>query len=282
MTVSQLKQHFKDKLNVAYPATEIESFFLLLAEEYLHKTRLDMALHPDLEISSENKAKIDTAIQQLLQFVPIQYIIGHTEFYGLKFKVDKNVLIPRPETEELVEWILSDISSEESPLQILDIGTGSGCIPISIAANCPAANCTGVDISQPALEIANQNARLNSVTIHFEQVDILKTDRLEKAYDIIVSNPPYVRELEKAEMQKNVLDHEPAGALYVNDEQALLFYDKISALASENLKRNGLLYFEINQYLGNETLQLVENYGFEAELKKDIFGNYRMLKAVKI
>ena len=282
MTISQLRQNFRNELHSQYPQTEIDSFFFLLAEEYLEQKRLDIALHPDFVVSSEKQAVIEQATEKLQHYKPIQYIIGHTEFYGLDFKVNENVLIPRPETEELVEWILSDISSEEKSWRILDIGTGSGCIPISLAKNISTAKLTGYDISEPALEIARQNATLNTVQVSFENVDILKLEKIRETFDVIVSNPPYVRELEKEEMHRNVLDHEPQGALYVCNDDAFIFYRKISQLAAENLKKNGLLYFEINQYLSKETLQLVEQFGFEAELKKDIFGNYRMLKAIKI
>ena len=282
MTVTGLKQQFNNELQELYPQTEVDSFFLLLAEEYLQKTRLDLALDPNFKISEETQIKFHTAIQELKQFVPIQYIIGHTEFFGLPFKVDKNVLIPRPETEELVEWILSDISSEVKTLKILDIGTGSGCIPISLASKLPDAEVTSYDITEAALKVAEHNAEKNSVAVKFEKIDILKLPSIEENFDVIVSNPPYVRELEKAEMQKNVLDHEPEQALYVSNEDALIFYRKITELAAENLQKDGLLYFEINQYLASETLELVENYGFKGELRKDIFGNYRMLKGIKI
>ena len=282
MTVTGLKQQFNNELQELYPQTEVDSFFFLLVEEYLQKTRLDLALDRNFEISEQAQIKFHTAIPELKQFVPIQYIIGHTEFFGLPFKVDKNVLIPRPETEELVEWILSDISSEVKTLKFLDIGTGSGCIPISLVNKLPFAEVTAYDISEAALKVAEHNAEKNSVAVKFEKIDILKLPSIEENFDVIVSNPPYVRELEKAEMQKNVLDHEPEQALYVSNEDALIFYRKITELAAENLQKDGLLYFEINQYLASETLELVENYGFKGELKKDIFDNYRMLKGIKI
>ncbi|MGA8853811.1 MAG: HemK/PrmC family methyltransferase, partial [Christiangramia sp.] len=194
---------------------------------------------------------------------------------------NKNVLIPRPETEELVEWIISDHKKSNSELNILDIGTGTGCIPICLANELKNSKVSSSDISEEAIKVAKQNAAINNTEVSFKKVNILETKSLEQEYDIIVSNPPYVRNLERQEMHKNVLNHEPETALYVEDDNALIFYDKIARLASQALKENGLLYFEINQYLSEETKSLVENYGFDAELKKDIFGNFRMLKALK-
>lgn len=242
-------------------------------------TRLEVALAPELLLENEKVNSFESALQRLKQHEPIQYITGETEFFGLKFLVNKNVLIPRPETEELVEWIIKDFGKNEN-LKILDIGTGSGCIAISLAKNL-GAEVTAFDISEEALETAKQNAEINQAKVSFRKVDILELEKLEEGYDIIVSNPPYVREQEKEQMQKNVLDHEPETALYVKNDDALIFYKKITELAQISLNTGGALFFEINQYLSEETNNLVENFAFEAELKKDIFGNYRMLKAVR-
>lgn len=279
MLLSHLKIQFIDLLKDEYPATEIESFFHLLTEEYLGMRRIDVALNAGYEVSEENKLQFEKALERLKDHEPVQYIIGKTEFYGMKFKVNRNVLIPRPETEELVDWIVNDHKEPKSALKILDVGTGSGCIAISMAkeiANCKVA---ALDISPKALDLARINAEENEVDIEFQEVDILQKEKLNDLYDIIVSNPPYVREIEKQEMHKNVLNHEPVQALYVEDSNALVFYEKIAALAKDSLRENGVLYFEINQYLANETKSMLENLGFEAELKKDIFENYRMLKA---
>ncbi len=281
MLISQLKMQFIDRLKDEFPATEIESFFHILTEQYLGLRRIDVALNPDFELSEIQLANFEKAILRLQDHEPVQYITGKTEFYGLEFIVNKNVLIPRPETEELVEWIISDFRNTHEKLDILDIGTGSGCIPITLARELKDSKVSSVDISKDALALASKNAELNGVDVDFQEEDILGVDKLDKTYDIIVSNPPYVRELEKKEMHKNVLEFEPESALYVKDDNALVFYEKISSLAAESLSKNGALYFEINQYLAEETKDLVEKFGFEAELKKDIFGNYRMLKAVK-
>ncbi|TRO67014.1 peptide chain release factor N(5)-glutamine methyltransferase [Christiangramia sabulilitoris] len=282
MQIAQLKVQFRDRLRDEFPETEIESFFYILTEYYLGLRRIDIAMNPEHELSEVQMTTFEKAILRLKDHEPVQYIIGKTEFYGLEFYVNKNVLIPRPETEELVEWIISDHSDHKEinrKLKILDIGTGSGCIPISLAKNIPDSEVSSYDISSEALSLARQNADLNDAEVNFHKVDILNLDRLKDNFDIIVSNPPYVRELEKQEMHKNVLKYEPALALYVANNDALIFYKKIGELAYESLREHGALYFEINQYLARETKAIIEDLGFEAELKKDIFGKYRMLKA---
>ncbi|GHA34809.1 release factor glutamine methyltransferase [Salinimicrobium marinum] len=279
MKLLRFKEKFTDILKQGYPLQEVNSFFNLLTEEILGMSRLHVALDPEKEISESEQQKLEDALQRLQEHEPIQYILGETEFFGLTFKVDKNVLIPRPETEELVEWILSDVKNlQQKEIRILDIGTGSGCIAISLGKNLPSAKVTAIDISEGALEMAKRNADFNNVNVEFIQQDILEAEALDSNYDIIVSNPPYVRELEKKEMQANVLNNEPAGALYVKDEDPLAFYRKITELATKNIKKGGSLYFEINQYLGEETKALLTNNYFTASLKKDIFGNDRMLK----
>ena len=280
LLLSQLKIKFLNLLKDEYPVQEVSSFFNLLIESYLGMNRLDFALKPGKELSLEEKQKFESAIQRLSLHEPIQYIIGETEFFGLKFKVDKNVLIPRPETEELVQWVLDDVGeSKNSPkLKILDIGTGSGCIAISLAKNLPNAEIFALDISEKALKIARENAGLNKVNVNFIQADILNLEALTGKFDVVVSNPPYVREMEKAEMHRNVLENEPEMALYVKDTDPLIFYGIIAKLARAGLQENGNLYFEINQYLAIETEEILKNSGFKTELKKDIFGNYRMLK----
>lgn len=279
MKLLRFKEKFTESLKEEYPPQEVNSFFNLLTEEFLGMTRLQVAIDPEKEITQPKLRKLEDALHRLQEHEPVQYILGETEFFGLTFKVDNNVLIPRPETEELVEWILEDTMNLAQPeVRILDVGTGSGCIAISLAKNLPNAKVTSIDISEGALKIAQQNAELNNVKVEFIQQDILEAEILPSKYHIIVSNPPYVRELEKKEMQENVLNNEPAGALYVKDEDPLLFYRKITALATENLKKGGSLYFEINQYLGEETKALLTNNYFTASLKKDIFGNDRMLK----
>jgi len=288
MTIGELKSRFLNELIQIYPQQEILSFFFILIDHKKGLTRADIALNPNQSIQKEDLDFYLDVLTGLLDEKPIQYITGETEFYGLPFKVNEKVLIPRPETEELVDWILKEFS-EKKELNILDIGTGSGSIAISLAKHLPEANICGIDISKHALQIAGQNAKLNKVKVNFIQQDILKTDvmlSLSKhlsesiQFDIIVSNPPYVRELEKLEIQRNVLQNEPHIALFVSDENPLLFYDKIADFAKQNLTAKGLLFFEINQYLAEKTTTLLRQKGFKTiELRKDIFGNDRMIKA---
>ena len=238
---------------------------------------------------------------QLEKEIPIQYILNKTTFYGLPFIVNKHTLIPRPETEELVTWILDEVpknfmhhNSQNIKTRILDIGTGSGCIPIALAKKLPKAIISSIDISEEAIKIAQQNAQLNKVQIQFFNLDILSTNIFNlntdlvknesfnpiNKFHIIVSNPPYVRNLEKIEIQPNVLQNEPHEALFVEDDNPLIFYDKIAELAKIHLHKNGFVFFEINQYLGNETLHLLKQKGFKKILlKKDLFGNDRMIQA---
>ena len=242
---------------------------------------MDLALQPDLVFSDEEIVIWNFILEQLKKEIPIQYILGVTHFYGLEFEVNSAVLIPRPETEELVDWIVqkSKIKNQKSKLKILDIGTGSGCIAIALAKNLPNVQVFALDVSEQALATAKTNAELNQVTIQFLHQSILETENLGQQFDVIVSNPPYVRELEKQEIKKNVLDNEPHLALFVEDNDALIFYRKIAQLAQKNLNPQGQLYFEINQYLGQEMLDLLQKMGFkDTVLRKDIYGNDRMIQ----
>lgn len=294
MIVKQYRNYFNETLKTIYPITEIDSFFFLLLEEYLGFRRVDIVLKSDFKITQETLNLLQSATKQLEQEVPLQYVIGKTEFYGLPFVVNKHVLIPRPETEELVAWVVSESSrfktfntstkqtTETKQLKILDIGTGSGCIPISLKKQLPFAKISAIDISKEALTVAKKNAILNNVDIHFILQDILKTVALDQHYDIIISNPPYVRELEKKELKNNVLKNEPHVALFVENDNPLIFYTKIAELAKKYLNKNGLLFFEINQYLGTETIDLVNKKGLKnIQLKKDMFGNDRIIVASK-
>ncbi|MGJ8666390.1 MAG: peptide chain release factor N(5)-glutamine methyltransferase [Patiriisocius sp.] len=280
MKLQELQIHFKKNLAGQYPDEEIQSFFSWLSSEILNYSRFEVSLKKMEVIPEEKLLAFEDALLKLKENTPIQYIIGHTEFYGLPFKVNKHTLIPRPETEELVEWILtSEISTNPTSIEILDIGTGSGCIAISLAKNLEFGKVSAIDISEEALKIAESNSVLNKVKVDFMQMDILKTGSFPQRYDVIVSNPPYVRNLEKEMMQDNVLRYEPEGALFVTNEDPLVFYRVIASLAKTHLTENGQLYFEINEYLGKETRKMIENEGFESvEIKKDIFGKDRMLR----
>ncbi len=282
MKLKTYRKQFRTSLSNTYPDTEIDSFFFLLMEEYVGLQRIDISLQPNLEINSSQLDALNNALYRLQKEEPIQYILGKTEFYSLPFLVNKHTLIPRPETEELVAWVLDDLKSQPSKdsLTLLDIGTGSGCIPISLAKNKPQAKVSAIDISTEALDQAKKNAEINEVVIDFIQADILAAEELPNRYNAIISNPPYVRMLEKVEIKNNVLDNEPHLALFVPDDDALVFYDKIGGLAKDHLQKNGALYLEINQYLGKETVALLQRKGFkQVELRKDLFGNDRMIKA---
>jgi len=279
MLLKEIKKVFHTELDAIYGKEEVSSFFYLLIEHYLGLERFILAVQPELIITKEKESPLFEALSKLKLQVPIQYIIGKTHFMDLDFVVNKNVLIPRPETEELVRWVLDDFSTVKSDLKILDIGTGSGCIAVSLAKNLPKAKVYAIDVSEEALVVAKETAKLNGVEIYFINADILEVNDLDDKFDIIISNPPYVRMLEKQEMKNNVLDNEPELALFVADDNPLIFYKKIIELAAKNLIDKGVLYFEINQYLGKETQSLLEATNFsEIELRKDFFGNDRMLK----
>ena len=294
MTIKQYREHFNESLKLLYPTSEIDSFFFMISEEYMDLKRIDVVLKSDFYLDKKSLNLMQIATKQLEQEIPIQYIIEKTEFFGLPFNINKEVLIPRPETEELVEQVLKEVSltkicktttdetTNEKQLKILDIGTGSGCIAISLKKQLPSSKISAMDVSDKALHIAKKNAVLNKVDINFIHLDILKTNNLDQLYDVIVSNPPYVRELEKKEMKNNVLNNEPHLALFVDNKNPLLFYNKIAELAENFLTKNGQIHFEINQYLGKETIKLLAEKGFKnIQLKKDIFGNDRIISAFK-
>jgi len=288
MNINKFRDYFNKTLKKLYPTSEIDTFLFLLLEEYLNFKRIDVVLKSNFEISPEDLTLLKSSTKLLEQEVPIQYILGKTEFYGFPFILNEHVLIPRPETEELVTSVLNKISKleclhpieKEKKLKILDIGTGSGCIPISLKRSLPFAEITAIDIANEALIIAQKNASLNKVNINFIQQNILKTTGLDDIYDIIISNPPYVRVSEKIEIKNNVLKNEPHLALFVEDNNPLIFYSKIAELAKSHLTKNGTLFFEINQYLGKETVELIKLKGFnKIQLKKDIFGHDRIIIA---
>ncbi|MGS2725887.1 peptide chain release factor N(5)-glutamine methyltransferase [Psychroserpens sp. BH13MA-6] len=279
---------YHKELDALYGEQEVDSFFNLLIEHYLQLKRIHIVVDPEYIITKSEEQPLFEALSALKLEQPIQYIIGVTDFYGLTFKVNTHTLIPRPETEELVSWILSDHKEHESadPLQIMDIGTGSGCIAITLAKKLTNARVIAMDISEKALELSKENAVSNKVDLSFLQGDILNVTRsqhlVNHKLDVVVSNPPYVRHLEKAEMQNNVLNNEPHTALFVSDDNPLIFYKAIGEFAQDKLKPNGLLYFEINEYLGRETMTLLEQQGFKnIKLKQDMFGKDRMIRAVK-
>ena len=290
MLLRDIKNIFHQELDPIYAKEEVDSFFYWSVEHYLGLERFVLALQPNLNIDKEEEQSLFEALSQLKLQKPIQYVLGKALFMDLELEVNENVLIPRPETEELVQWVLDDYQFERSRepadtkyLNILDIGTGSGCIAIALAKKLPNAKVFAMDISKEALEVAQQNAKKNQVDMKFIQEDVLNPDielNLELELDVIVSNPPYVTFSEKSGIKNNVLDFEPHLALFVPDDDAQLFYKSIITLAKRNLKKDGGIYLEVNQYLGEDTANLLKAHNFsEIELRKDIFGNHRMVKA---
>ena len=281
MQLKSLQNFFQNGLIGYYPKEEINAFFYRICEQHLNYKRIDVSLKSETLITPETFEYFESLISRLLTYEPIQYILGTTSFFGLEFKVDTNVLIPRPETEELVAWILKQADSSQ-PLKILDIGTGSGCIAVSLAKHFPNADVYALDVSPAALEMAQYNAQQNGVQLNGIQANVLEWENTELQFDIIVSNPPYVRESEKERMAPNVLEHEPHLALFVENNNPLVFYQAIVALSKQALKKQGLLYFEINEYLGEETKALFSSDDFEnVQLKTDVFGKNRMMRASK-
>jgi len=278
MKIKDYKIHFVENLISWYEKEEIENFFYRIIENIKNLSRIDLALHPDLEFSTEQIQKMDFYLTELKKQKPIQYLIGTTDFCGLSLEVNPSVLIPRPETQELVECIISE-NQTKFDLKILDIGTGSGAIAISIAKKLNA-EVFAFDISEDAIEIAQRNADKNQVFVHFITFDILKDNWEGNSFDIIISNPPYVRESEKTTMKANVLQHEPHLALFVSDENPFIFYEKIADFTLKHLRKSGQLFLEINQYLAHKTEELLKNKGLKNIcIKKDIFQNNRMILA---
>ncbi len=264
-----------------YSKSELRIVTSLILKDVANLSFLDIVNCKFKNLSNTEKQKIIDIIERLLNNEPIQYVLGKTEFYGLDLKVNSSVLIPRPETEELVEWILLEISQINPHL--LDIGTGSGCIAIALAKHLHYGTVDAWDISDDALAVANENATINDVSIKFTKVDVLKPVDINKKFDIIVSNPPYITVSEKNMMERNVLDFEPHEALFVPDDESLIFYLKIVDIAKKMLNKNGRLYFEINQANGSEIAELLQRKEFiNIELKNDISGNSRMIRAVKM
>lgn len=283
MKLSQLKINCTTQLQGMYDKEEIHSFFYLLCDSFLNYRRFDVSMNHDRLLSKPTMERFDSALARLQAREPIQYILGCTEFYGLPFQVNKHTLIPRPETEELVDWILSHFQNQGAVLDILDIGTGSGCIAVALAKNLLRASISALDISHKAIALAKENASNNQVSVSFSDQDILDTKSLEKKYDVIVSNPPYVRQQERKAMHTNVLAYEPSNALFVSNEDPLLFYRKIAQLAMVSLQTKGWLYFEINEYLSKEMDVLLKEIGFaNIEIKKDFRAVPRMIKCQKL
>lgn len=276
-TMKQTIKDIRDDLSGLYPKEEIDSFIFLIFNYLYGFKKIDLLISSDFDISIADRAKISDWVDRLKKYVPIQHVLGVTEFYGLKFRVTEDVLIPRQETEELVDLIVKRYRN--FAVKILDIGSGSGCIPIALKKNLPMADVWSCDISPEALAIARENAELNSVDVSFSLFDILSFDDFPAiGFDIIVSNPPYVTESEKALMHSNVLDYEPHLALFVTDQEPLLFYNNIVKRSKKLLTNDGAIFFEINEAYGLEVKSLLVDNGFDAEIVKDINGKDRIVQ----
>lgn len=275
MTLQDFKLKMISELSSIYKMDELNSIFNLLSEEYLKIPRSKILLADEIDLADEKQTLFINALKRLKTHEPIQYVLGKTSFMDLEFKVNSSVLIPRPETEELVRLMLKeDLDGKE----ILDIGTGSGCIAISLAKNLPNSKITALDISKDALEVAKENAKLNNVSIDFINADIFKYDS-NKKFDVIVSNPPYVTESEKALMKQNVLDFEPELALFVEDSNYLKYYKQIVKFSKKNLFKNGKLFLETNEGFKNEIKKLLhKNMFYKIDLLNDIYSKFRYIK----
>ncbi len=273
--------YIKQKLIAAsYAETEASALARWILEEEFGFSTLELYAGKDTDFPMEKRNRLNDILVRLARFEPIQYIIGKTEFCGLTLKVSSDVLIPRPETAELVDWIVSDCP--QSGLRVLDIGTGSGCIAITLAERMVEAEVSAWDISEKALAVARENALHNNVRIAFSCMDVFNEPTDISVFDIIVSNPPYITESERAEMERNVLDYEPETALFVPDTDPLRFYRRIAHIGNQMLKPGGKLFFEINRAYGSETAAMLKYGGYsQVEVRSDSYGNARMIKAIK-
>ena len=277
--IGDIRSHYRLKLAQLYNDREADTLLFQLLSDITQMSKAHILSFPEKTISESELLRVHFGVKDLLKNKPIQYIIGNAEFYGLNFKVNSKVLIPRPETEELVEMVIKNIPENE-PRKVLDVGTGSGCIAIAIKKLRPLCDILAIDISEFALEMAQQNAVLNNVQVQFKKVDFLNKNQVQllSKFDIVVSNPPYVRNSEKLMMKKNVLDYEPLLALFVDDDNPLIFYEALASFCETNLQAGGMLFAEINQYLSAETEQLFTGHGFKnVNIEKDLFGNDRFL-----
>jgi release factor glutamine methyltransferase len=283
MTIREASHQLIDSLKKIYNASEAANIADLSMEHLTGMSRIDRIVNNEKMLSPGQDEQLREMMRRLMQHEPIQYVLNEAWFCGMKFYVDQNVLIPRPETEELVEWVLTDAVNQNGNFKILDVGSGSGCIPIAIKTKLKEAEVWSCDISEPALRVAQKNAADLGASIHFIQIDFLNEGEREQlfSFDLIVSNPPYVPVIDKGKMDANVLDFEPDTALFVPDNDPLVFYSAIADFAKNHLKEKGQIFVELHEDFGNDAINLFRSQGFIAEIKKDMQGKDRMLKAVK-
>ena len=281
MTIQEAFKYSQEQLNRIYELSEATAISDWLIEHLTGIKKSTRSIQSSKSLSPEQEKDLYFKLERLLTHEPLQYVLQESWFCGLKFYVDKNVLIPRPETEELVEWIISDCKFPLQPMKIFDIGTGSGCIAISLKRRLGKTEVWACDLSKPALVVAAKNASDIGVEISFLQLDFLNEQSQEHlpVFDIIVSNPPYIPASDKQDMQANVVEFEPASALFVPDNDALIFYRAIAKAGKGLLASGGLIYAEIHENLGADLMELFKSSGYQVELKKDMQGKDRMLKA---
>lgn len=281
MTIQEANRHISSQLQTIYEEPEAENISNWVIEHLTGTKKTDRITNREKLISPEQTLQLSSYLDRLLKHEPVQYVLNEAWFCGLKFYVDKNVLIPRPETEELVEWIISDCKFPINTLSILDVGSGSGCIPIALKKRLGKADVYSCDISSGALNVADKNAKELGIHVKFIELDFLDNEQRDQlpSFDIVVSNPPYIPEKDKDTMRFNVLDHEPASALFVPDNDALVFYKAIAEFGKKHLSKGGSIYTEINESLGKETTGVFERHGYKTLIKKDMQGKDRMIKA---
>lgn len=281
MTVKEAYQQILLQLYALYENREAANIADMVIEHVTGLRKIDRIIYKTLQIDELQQKKIEHISLQLLSHVPIQYVLKEAWFYGMKFYIDRNVLIPRPETEELIEWIVKELEDSRLNLQVLDIGTGSGCIPISLKKKISTANISSIDISEAAIEVAKKNAIQLNTQISFIQSDFLDENSWGNfsEFDIIVSNPPYIKQSEQVNMSQHVISQEPHLALFVTDENALIFYKKIALFGKGHLTESGKIFVELNEALGKETENIFKEHGYTTQLKKDLQRKDRMLMA---
>ena len=287
MSMEEVYKKLLFQLSSIYNNREAGNIANIVMEHVTGNNKTDRIIHKTVALTNEQLLSIEIFTQQLLLHTPLQYVLNEAWFAGIKFFVNENVLIPRPETEELVEWIYTDVqqnsNAASNKLKVLEIGAGSGCIPIALYKKMKESFITSLDVSEAALDVARKNALTNDAEINFIQFDFLEEAQWKTlpVFDLIVSNPPYIKTSESSMMHQNVLDFEPHLALFVPDNDALLFYRKIALFGKDHLQKNGSVYVEINEALGNDTADLFISNNYTVELKKDLQGKDRMLKAIK-
>lgn len=279
MSLQEIQLSLKNQLKALYDSIELQSIVNILIEEVTGWDKLQQNMHKSTPLREEQITLLQSYKDELLQGRPIQYVIQKAWFMGKAFFVNEQVLIPRPETEELVEWVMEYAHIVNKPLDMVDIGTGSGCIAISLANALPDCHISGIDISKEAINIAQMNAQHLGATVSWIELDILHCHHLPKQFDVMVSNPPYIPYREKQNMQAQVINHEPSIALFVDDTNPLIFYATIAALGKQALRPNGQIFFEIHYDQGQNMLHLLDEMGYHAELRQDMYGKDRMVRA---